>query len=143
MVTYSPVLPDLAVPVLTDRDVLDRVRCLVDQDASRRRTLWLMFLAPDGAQLPVLLPIDDVPERPDAAVVASLCSIVAHVLGDASEGGSAVLTLSRPGGLTPSDSDSYWVRALHRAAAEQDIGIRMVCLAAEPGVCQLPLGTSD
>jgi len=141
MVTYSSVLPDLAVPVLTDTEVLDRVRCLVDEDAWQRRSLWLMFLSEDGTQLPVLVPIDDVPERPEPEMVASVCHMVAHLTGDASEGRSLVATLSRPGGLTPSGSDRYWVQTLRDAAREKGVVLRMMCLAAEPGVCQLPLGT--
>jgi hypothetical protein len=142
MITYSSVLPDLAVPVLTDTEVLDRVRCLVDEDAWRRRSLWLMFLTEDGTQLPVLVPIDDVPERPEPEMVESVCHMVAQLTGDASEGRSVVATLSRPGSLTPSDSDRYWVRTLHHAARKKRVGLRMMCLGAEPGVCQLPLGTS-
>jgi len=97
-----------------------------------------MFLSEDGTQLPVLVPIDDVPERPEPEMVASVCHMVAHLTGDASEGRSVVATLSRPGGLAPTDSDRYWVKTLHRAAREKRVMLRMMCLAAEPGVCQLP-----
>ena len=48
---------DPLAPLNTDADVLDRVDQLISHDARRDRALWLMFLAADGVQLPVVVPI--------------------------------------------------------------------------------------
>jgi hypothetical protein len=57
---------DLAAPLSTDQDVIRRIDRLLDQDSRRQRSLWLFFLSGDGLQLPAVVPIDDMPERPDA-----------------------------------------------------------------------------
>ncbi len=55
---------DLLAPLDTDTDVLDRVDQLISHDERRDRSLWLLFLAADAVQLPVV-PIDDVPANPE------------------------------------------------------------------------------
>jgi hypothetical protein len=141
MATWTPGEPDFdpAVPLDTDRDVLRRVDRLLDQDSRRQRSVWLMFLSGDRVQLPVVVPIDDVPERPDPLLVGNLCSVIADVLADAAPGGSAVVTLTRPGAESVDDTDRYWFRALYGAAPERGASIRMLCLATQAGVRQLTL----
>lgn len=130
---------DLAVPLNTDADLLGRIDSVVGQDLRRRRSLWVLFLSGDGAQLPVVVPIDDVPERPDPELVGSLFGIIASVLQDAAPDGSAAFALTRPGSGIMCDSDRYWVRSLHDAAAEFHAPIRLICLATAGGVRQLAL----
>ena len=78
---HSPARPTapelLAVPVITDRDVLDRVAAIISPAARRYRTLWLFFLHRDGIQANLVVPIDDIPERPEAGV--SPCDVFACV----------------------------------------------------------------
>jgi hypothetical protein len=128
---------DLTAPLSTDQDVIRRIELLLDQQSRRQRSLWLMFLADGGVQLPVVVPIDDVPERPDAHMVGNLCHVIAHVLGDAAPDGSAVITLTRPGDETLDDSDRYWFRTLRAAALERGAAIRMICLATQASVRSL------
>jgi len=142
MTTSTPgAAPDFdpADPLHTDQDVLRRLGCLLDLDSRRQRSVWLLFLSRDGVQLPVVVPIDDVPERPDLLVVGNLCGVVADVLADAAPGGSAVVTLTRPGSETVDDTDRYWFRALYGGAREHGASIRMVCLATQAGIRQLTL----
>jgi hypothetical protein len=128
---------DSDVPLRADRDVLRCVDHFIDQRSRRRRSVWLAFLSADQVLLPVLAPIDDVPERPDARGARNLCHVVAHVLADAAPGGSAVITLTRPGSGTVVDADSSWFAALHAAARAEGVTIRMLCLATRDGVRQL------
>lgn len=130
---------DLAAPLTTDQDLVCRVDHLVDQDSRRHRSLWLFFLSGDGVQLPVVVPIDGVPERPDGLLVGNLCGVIAQVLGDAAPGGSAVLTLARPGDAAVDDTDRYWFRALHAAARQRGTAIRLICLATPAGVRRLTI----
>lgn len=130
---------DPADPLVTDTDVLRRVDRLVDQESRRERSVWLLFLSADGTQLPVVVPIDDVPERPDPPLVGNLCHVIADVLADAAPGGSAVVTLTRPGGEAVDDTDRYWFRALHGAAREQGVSLRLLCLATKAGIRQLTI----
>ena len=58
--TTSPV--DLP-PLTTDEEVLARVRTLVG--TARTQQLWILFVDGDGRQSPVVVPIADVPRRPE------------------------------------------------------------------------------
>jgi hypothetical protein len=130
---------DPADALVTDTDVLRRIDRLLDRDSRQERSVWLLFLTSDGTQLPVVVPIDDVPERPDPELVGNLCHMVADVLSDAAPEGSAVITLTRPGSETVDDTDRYWFRTLHGAAREQGVPVRMLCLATKAGIRQLTL----
>jgi hypothetical protein len=130
---------DLAAPLTTDQDLVCRVDRLLDQDSRRHRSLWLLFLSGDGVQLPVVVPIDDVPERPDGLLVDNLCDVIAQVLDDAAPAGSAVVTLARPGDAATDDTDRHWFHALHAAALRRGAAIRLICLATPAGVRQLTI----
>jgi hypothetical protein len=130
---------DLLTPIGTDAEVIDRVDQLIDEDARRNRSLWLFFLTADGVQLPVVVPIDEVPVSPDPDLVGSLCDLIAHVLCDSAPGGSAVITLVRDNGLSVTGSDQQWFVALKSAAASAGVHLRMLCLAAREGTRQFDL----
>jgi hypothetical protein len=129
---------DLAAPLSTDEDVIRRIDSLVDQESRQLRSLWLVFLSGDGVQLPVVVPIDDVPEWPVPDLVGNVCSVIAHVVHETTAG-SALITLTRPGDDTVSDSDRYWLRTLAAAAGEHGAAIRMMCLATQGSVRRLTL----
>jgi hypothetical protein len=128
---------DLLAPLDTDTDVLDRVGQVISHDARRDRSLWLMFLAADAVQLPVVVPIDDVPANPEPGAAESVCDVIARVLNDAVPGGSVVITLVRDSARGVTDSDHNWLMALQAAAARTDMRLRMVCLATTDGVRRL------
>jgi hypothetical protein len=127
----------LAVPLITDQDVLDRVDALVGPSASDRRTLWLFFVSPEGTQANLVVPIDDVPERPSAGLISNVCYIASEALKQAGPGGSVVITLSRPGTSRLTESDRHFLRALQRGAHTHDTSVRMLCLATSQGVREL------
>jgi hypothetical protein len=132
---------NLASPVRTNDDVLRRVDLLLDESARQLRSVLLLFLDPDGVQLPVAVPIDDVPERPDPLIVGNLCWIIAEAL-TLYRGGSAVVVVTRPEAGPVGDADRHWARSLDRIARERGAPIRMLCLATPAGVLRLtPDGT--
>ena len=137
MITTAGGTPDydLLAPLGTDAEVLDRVDQVVGQDARRDRSLWLLFLA--AVQLPVVVPIDEVPADPDPATAGSICEVVARVLDDAAPGGSVVIALVRDNGRGLNDSDQQWLTALRAAAARTGVHLRMICLATRDGVRRL------
>jgi hypothetical protein len=128
---------DLLAPLDTDTDVLDRVDQLISHGARRGRSLWLSFLAADAVQLPVVVPIDDVPTNPEPGAAGSICHVIARVLNDAVPGGSVVITLVRDDGPGVTDSDQQWLMALQDAAARAGVRLRMFCLATTDGVRRL------
>jgi hypothetical protein len=130
---------DLLAPLDTDTDVLDRVDQLISGGARRDRALWLLFLATDKVQLPVVVPIDDVPANPPPGAAASICDMSARVLNDAAPGGSVVIALARDAGRGVTDSDMQWIMALRAAAASSGVHLRMICVATTDGVRRLEL----
>lgn len=127
---------DLAPPLRTDDDVLRRVDLLLNEHARQLRTVVLLFLDGEGRQLPVVVPIDDVPERPDPLAVGNLCWIAVEALRHY-PGGSVVIVLTRPESGPVSDADRYWAQNIYRAACERGARIRMLCLASTSSVVRL------
>jgi hypothetical protein len=139
MMTITGGTPDYdpLAPLSTDAEVLDRVDQVIGNDARRDRTLWLLFLAADAVQLPVVVPIDDVPASPGPDAARCICDMIAQVLHDAAPGGSVVITLVRGNGLSVTDPDRQWLMALRASAARTGVHLRMLCLATRDGARRL------
>ena len=118
---HSPARPTapelLAVPVITDRDVLDRVAAIISPAARRYRTLWLFFLHRDGIQANLVVPIDDIPERPEAGVIGNVCYVASESIAQAPSLLSVIITLGRPGTVRRTDSDRHLLRTLQHGAS--------------------------
>jgi hypothetical protein len=127
----------LAIPVITDADVLDRVTAIIPPSARRYRTLWLFFLRRDCLQANLVVPIDDIPEHPEAAVLHNVCYVASESIGQAPSLLSVVMTLSRPGTLRRTESDRHLLRALQHGASSHMTPIRMLVLATPEGVREL------
>jgi hypothetical protein len=56
--------------VRTDSDLLVRWRQLMGPWAFGRRSPWPLWFDADGRQLPIVVPVDDVPEYPDPPMLA-------------------------------------------------------------------------
>jgi hypothetical protein len=127
----------LATPVITDQDVLDRVAALIDPGARHSRTLWLFFVDTAGRQSSLVVPIDDVPERPGAEMIGNVCYIASEAIAQSPPGTSVVITLSRPGTTQLTESDRHFLRALQHGADTHATSVRMLCLATPGGVRKL------
>jgi len=138
---HSPARPTapelLAVPVITDRDVLDRVAAIISPAARRYRTLWLFFLDRDGIQANLVVPIDDLPERPEADVIGNVCYVAAQSIAQAPSLLSVIITLGRPGTVRRTDTDRHLLRTLQHGASRHATPVRMLVLATPEGVREL------
>ena len=126
----------LATPVITDADVLDRVAAVLSP-ARRYRTLWLFFLHAGGFQANLVVPIDDIPERPEAGVIGNVCRVAAESIAQAPSLLSVIIILSRPGTPRRTDSDRHLLRALQHGASRHATPVRMLVLATPEGVREL------
>jgi hypothetical protein len=87
--------PEEAPPVRNDEDVRRRWRSLLGDGGFQRTTLWIVWYDADGRQLPVVVPIDDLPQALEPAALQNLMIILAE---PGSMGAASVaLALSRPG----------------------------------------------
>jgi hypothetical protein len=127
-------LPPDDASLVTDEEILARVGVILGADARQLRSLVVQFLDADDRELPVVVPVDGIPLQPDPPTVTNLCWIITQVLGEHAPGGSAVLTLTRPGSAEIDTGDRRWYNAIISAAAVEDARIRLVCLGTPDGV---------
>src|SRR5690349_13035334 len=105
--------PPLAdVPVLTSADLLQRWRMLLEPPAFPVRSLWITWLD-DAFLLPVVIPVDGIPTRPDPVVLADLLNLAeavaeSHVAGEC----HIAMALCRPGQPRVSGDDEAWAAGL-------------------------------
>lgn len=131
MALSSEIIPDQ--PLVDDAALLAFATFLHGGITPRRRTLWLVLLDGERRPLPVIVPVDHVPDQPDLLMVGELGRAWSEILlGE--PGGSVVLLLERPGPAAPSSDDLAWRAALRGAAVEHGFALAAFFLATADGV---------
>ena len=128
--------PANAPLLLTDADVLQRVEQLVGR-ATVARQLWVMFVDGDGKQAPVIMPISDLPLRPEARVIDNLAAVLAGMCTDLTTevgSGTVILTLERIGRDAVLPVDRQWAAALQEACDRAGAALRGMYLSTSGGV---------
>ena len=132
----TPPLAD--VPVTTRRALRQRWADVLAPPCFSARSLWLMWLRPDGSALPTLVPIDELSHRFDAAAARGVVELAATVSEEHSGGnGHVAFALCRPGHPASTAGDQEWAAGLHRAAARAGLGSWSLHLAAGGAVVAL------
>ena len=65
--------PAADVPIRSAEELTRRWTALLDPPVFGARSLWLTWLRGDGLLLPVVVPVDDIPGVPDAALLGACC----------------------------------------------------------------------
>lgn len=120
-------------PIRSEHDLVGRVTELIGSAHSLQ--LWLLFLDEEGLQLPLMLPMTDIPATPDDDTISALARIesLAGMVGAA----SVAIVLERPGGADATDDDHAWLSAIETAATRGSFAIHGVLLAHDSGVVPL------
>jgi len=121
--------PDQMPPIRSQHDLYLHWRALMGPLGFSERLLWISFVGRDGAMLPHLTQIADLPTYPGIAVVDNLMEVCQRELWESVERGSVAMLLSRPGQAPLTDSDRAWARALVTAADRADLPLHPVHLA--------------
>ena len=107
--------PDLADvrdrPVRTAPDLLLFWQAMMGEGGFGGRRLWLTFFEADGLPVPLVIPIEDLPARPDGEQLDGL-ALIARQLIDEGQVASVAMLLSRPGPPTKTADDRAWARAI-------------------------------
>jgi hypothetical protein len=128
--------PANAPLLLTDADVLQRVEQLVGR-ATVARQLWVMFVDGDGKQAPVIMPISDLPLRPESRVIDNLAAVLAGMCDDLTTevgSGTVILSLERIGRDAVLPVDRQWAAALQEACHRAGAVLRGMYLSTSGGV---------
>ncbi|MBB5641373.1 hypothetical protein [Cryobacterium roopkundense] len=126
-----------ALPIHTVEQARERVFELVGR--AIRYQLWLMLLDADGHQLPILIPIEGIPLRPEPGGMTPLATGIGAMLNERGPGGSVILALERPGSAGLTAPDQAWARELSTAFGKV-MAITGMFVAHDDGVCVLSDG---
>lgn len=134
MTASSEIIPD--EPLVDDAALLALANLLHGGIRPRRRTLWFALLDGERRPLPMVVPVDLVPELPDLIGVGNL-GRAWHQILRGEPGASVVVVLERPGPGDPSFEDRAWHVALRSAATEHGLTVAAFFLATVDGVAAL------
>lgn len=134
MTSASEIIPNQ--PLTDDAALLAFARFLHDGVTPRWRTLWFVMLDGERRPLPVIVPVDHVPDEPDVRMVNEL-GRAWHGIGQGEPGASILLMLERPGSADASVEDHAWRVALGAAAVEHDLTVAAFFVATADGVVVL------
>ena len=117
-------------PLTTDALIEARVADLIGR--ANQRQLWFLFLDEAQVQLPLMIPIDGLPARPDPTI-GNLVHLVAEAMA-MEDARSVVAVIERYADATLTVADQEWARALHDAFAQQQVPLRGILLSHRRGV---------
>jgi len=123
----TPAARTSLAPLTTDELIRERVVDLVGK--AIRRQLWLMFVDENDVQLPLLVPVSDLPSTPPIEI-SSLITGTA----DAVDARGIIVVLERYGDETLTPADRAWARHIHLACADGSARLRGILLSHAHGV---------
>ncbi|MCF6737200.1 hypothetical protein [Blastococcus sp. KM273129] len=94
-------------------ELTDRWRSVLHPATFPARSLWLTWFDTDGRQLPVVVPVDDLPALPEPALLVGVREVHGSVVDDQLGGaGHLALALCRPGEPVVTAEDETWAAEL-------------------------------
>jgi hypothetical protein len=127
----TPSYQDATTQPLTSQVLIEeRVRALIGRAC--RHQMWFLFLDENQVQLPLMIPLDDLPSAPGDSV-----HDLARAMGQAMEAagaGSIIVVIERYASSALTAADVAWARGIHRAFDLEKIELRGVLLSHNRGV---------
>lgn len=117
-------------PLATDALVQERVAELIGRAIQRQ--LWFLFVDDQQVQLPLLIPMGDLPTRPDAFL-----GTVAATLREAMEAEAAaavIVVIERYADAELTAADREWALAIHTEFERAGVTVRAILLSHRRGV---------
>lgn len=123
-----------ATPLTTERDKAIRIRDLL-APACHPAQLWVLMLDERGYQTPILIPVSDLPDLPDVAMVDALID----ALSEEEQAGplTALFVLERLGSFGAGTVDHCWAAALGGACDRAGLPSAGIFLLSPGGVVAL------
>ncbi|MEX1078403.1 MAG: hypothetical protein WED09_04775 [Homoserinimonas sp.] len=117
-------------PLTSQAQVEERVRALIGRAC--RHQLWFLFLDGNQVQLPLMIPLDDLPSAPDDTV-----HDLARAMGQAMEAAGAesiIVVIERYASSALTPVDMAWAKGIHDAFDLERLDLRGVLLSHNRGV---------
>jgi hypothetical protein len=126
------------VPVRSAGELTQRWAQLLDPPEFSARSLWMTWFDDEGRQLPVVVPIDELPLLPDRAMLTGLLRLHDTVSEQTDVGkGHLAMALCRPGRPVITAADDEWAEALRDELDGRFDGTWSLHLAADGRVFRL------
>jgi hypothetical protein len=126
------------IPVRSARELTQRWVQLLDPPVFSARSLWVTWFDDEGRQLPVVMPIDELPALPDQGVLTGLRRLHDTVSEQTDAGkGHLAMALCRPGRPVITAADDEWAEALREELDGRLDGTWSLHLAADGRVFPL------
>jgi hypothetical protein len=127
----KPRYEDTVTQPLTSDDLIEaRVSALVGRAC--RRQIWFLFVDSENMQLPLIIPVADPPDLPDAAVSQLADNIAQGV--EHLDAHSVIVVLERYAGPQFSAADKAWARALSSGLDAAGLPVRALLVSHSRGV---------
>ncbi|ARC56833.1 hypothetical protein AS850_07055 [Frondihabitans sp. 762G35] len=104
-----------------------------------QRQLWLLLLDADDVQLPVMVPLGDIPLRGGSADGEGLIEMLRSLAREFAAA-SFVFILERPGPPSPRYDDRLWLTMLLTIGPTETFGVRAAFLAHDAGITGYDVG---
>jgi hypothetical protein len=117
-------------PLTTDALVQERVADLIGRAIQHQ--LWFLFLDDDQVQLPLIIPMGELPARPDdflGTVAARL-----HEAMEAEAASAVIVVIERYADAALTSADRDWARAIHNNFEQAGVAVRAILLSHRRGV---------
>jgi hypothetical protein len=119
------------VPLTSDELIEQRVSDLIGRAC--RRQLWLLFLDDRDVQVPLLMPTDDYPARPERSHVAELANGIREIM-NAANASQLILVWERYAGGDLTAADRAWAQQLQNECTRIGVRVRAQLLSHKRGV---------
>lgn len=119
-------LPRPGGVVETDEDAHEHLLALIGPERDSPRALWVLFLDDEDRELPLVIPIGDLPTIVDRPMVTNLAGILRSLLEENAPGGCVAFALVRRGGGDRDTFEVSWAQALREAMAGVDVPVRAI-----------------
>jgi len=135
MTTDLPEPPAFDPDLIFDHDdtIVATISALIDPEEYMTPSLWFVLVHDTGHPLPVIVPIDELPDSPDPETSIRIFEALGDVLSEHAPGGTVVGTLVHPDGGVVSDHERRWYGHLHAAAHHAGVNIRALLTAGRRG----------
>ena len=118
-------------PLDTDDVIERRVGSLIGRAVSRQ--IWLLFVDDNNTQLPLVMPISDIPVAPEASDLDNWTELVRGT-ADAVHARGVVVVIERYDADRLTDADRAWARLSRDGCRDAGVALRAVLLSHRRGV---------